>query len=398
MTVKRVATLIGDPELEAAVAGRIGSDRDVELVMRCVDRVELLALVRSRSIDGVVSVGHPHWLDAETVQEATDAHVRIVGVSDHPLDVESFQRAAIAIVPSESPLPEILDRLSSEEPAVEVSQEDAAHEGKLIAAWGPKGSPGRTTVAIELAACLAAMQPRTLLADCDPYGGDILQRLGIIEDVPTIIWAARRAGKGEWDASLVAEELRRAGPRGPVVLPGIPRAELWAEVSDYGLQRLLADARRHFAFTVADVGFCLEPGEGVIESPGRNRMARSIVGAADRVIAVLGPDPFALKAFVSAWPELLSLADEEDIVVVGNRLPLRHRKELSEALRASVGRPLSLSLPDVYGDAQWAMKRSRSIFESRPRCSLCDEIRSLAALLGGQVQKKGILTRLGGKA
>ena len=50
MQTLRVVTLAGDSEREADVAALFAGEPNVELFMRCVDRVELLATMRGRSL------------------------------------------------------------------------------------------------------------------------------------------------------------------------------------------------------------------------------------------------------------------------------------------------------------------------------------------------------------
>jgi Mrp family chromosome partitioning ATPase len=50
--------------------------------------------------------------------------------------------------------------------------------GRVIAVWGPKGAPGRTTVALNLAFEAAPLAGETLLVDADTYGGSIAQVRG----------------------------------------------------------------------------------------------------------------------------------------------------------------------------------------------------------------------------
>lgn len=63
MRALRIVTLSGDPQLEPSLAVRLGSHPVVELVMRCLDRVELLGAIRGLELDAIVSVGAPTWLD-----------------------------------------------------------------------------------------------------------------------------------------------------------------------------------------------------------------------------------------------------------------------------------------------------------------------------------------------
>ena len=68
--------------------------------------------------------------------------------------------------------------------------------GRVLAVWGPAGAPGRTTVAVAVAAELAARGRRTTLVDADPYGGAVAQQLGILDEVSGLLAAARLAAGG----------------------------------------------------------------------------------------------------------------------------------------------------------------------------------------------------------
>ena len=67
-----------------------------------------------------------------------------------------------------------------------------------MAVWGPAGAPGRTTVAVGLAAEIGRRH-RTLLVDADPYGGAVAQQLGVVDEVSGVL-AGAPAGRrpGSW--------------------------------------------------------------------------------------------------------------------------------------------------------------------------------------------------------
>jgi Mrp family chromosome partitioning ATPase len=65
-----------------------------------------------------------------------------------------------------------------------------------VAVWGPTGAPGRTTVAVNLAAELALLGRHTLVVDADTYGGTIAQAVGLFDESPGLAAAARAAGQG----------------------------------------------------------------------------------------------------------------------------------------------------------------------------------------------------------
>jgi hypothetical protein len=103
-------------------------------------------------------------------------------------------------------------------------------EHSLVVVWGPKGAPGRTTIAINLAFESLQLAGETLLVDADTYGGSVVQTLGFLDDCPGLAWAARLASRGELDGPKLWQATRRASPNGLRVLAGLPRAELWTEV------------------------------------------------------------------------------------------------------------------------------------------------------------------------
>ena len=394
----RIATVAGDPDAEARLASVLALDRRVELFLRCVERAEALGVLRSEGAGGLVCVGAPAWFDRELVAEAAGRAVPIVGVPRDRLDVEALERLGVAISSVDPTVEELLALLDNA-PVVVPSTGPPAR-GKVIAVWGPKGAPGRTTVALELAAEIAWKEPSSILIDCDTYGGDVAQLLGIAEELPTIVWASRQAGKGEWTSEVIATELRRAGQRGPVVLPGVPRSDLWQEISDFGWRELLAGIRRSFAFSVVDVGSCLEAGTSLFleETDHRNHVARSTVRDADRVVAVLRADPVGIKNFLWSYPTLVSCVDPDAIQVVANMVPEGCEKEVVSLVRRHTGKRPLVCLPRRHAEVTRAVAAGRPLREVDPGGPLSGGIRTLAANLGAEVERSGVLTRLVGRA
>ncbi|MGH2820351.1 MAG: AAA family ATPase [Actinomycetota bacterium] len=401
MSALRLVTLSGDPEREAALAARLTHDADAELVLRCVDRVEMLAALRSGGVDAVVSIGLPPWLDKQCLEEVSRAGARLVGVLDDPLEADRLSSWGAVLLTSDASPDEILVAAAAGPPPLvpPAVPEALERRGRLLAVWGPKGSPGRTSVAIELAAELASSEPDTLLIDGDPYGGDVLQVLGIVEELPTVVWAAQMAAKEELVEDLLERQLRRAGKDGPVILPGLPRGELWAEVSQYGWSELLAFARAAFTFTICDVGFCLEssdspyPGSG----EGRNRMARTAISTADRVVAVCRADAIGIKQFLWAFEQLDEMIDPDDVVIVVNRARASEQRDIANVIRRHLGRRVLAFVPDRPAEFLDAARNGTTIRQARPGSEVTGGIRSLAAAVGGRVSPQGLMAKLAGR-
>lgn len=200
--------------------------------------------------------------------------------------------------------------------------EQARHA--VVAVWGPKGAPGRTTIAINLAFEALPIVGETLLVDADTYGGSIAQALGFLDDHPGLAWAARLCSRGALDGPTLWQATRRAGPGGPRVLSGLPRADLWTEVRPGTWQSLLELFRVSFDLTVLDLGFCLEEEEELLYDHvrfRRNAVTRMALQQADLVVAVARADPVGLHDFIRGYQQLRDLGiDPRSIRVVVNQV------------------------------------------------------------------------------
>lgn len=391
----RIVTVAGEAPLEAELAGALSRRDDVDLLFRCVDRVELLATMRSDPIDALVSVGLPRWFDLEVADEARARGLTTLGVSTSAPDRVRFER--LGVTPVEA-TPDAIVRgavAPGDTPPAPVRMPVGAKRGRLIGVWGPKGGPGRTTVAIEVASQLALHDDATLLLDADLYGGDVAQMLGVVGDLPTILWAAKLAAKDELDAGRLAVELRRAGRAGPVLMAGLARSDLWPDVSTHAWRRVLETATSEFTFCVADVGFCLEPAADLYSGDdGRNRITRATLEAADQVVTVCRADPVGIKGFLRGMEQLLDLVAIERVVVVANRVRDKEQREVADLIRTNLGiRPVAY-VPDRPREHHRAVLSGRPLGEIAPGCDAVTAIRSVATAVGSAATSSGFLSRL----
>ena len=387
----RVVTIAGSIERETFVAGDLTNDPGFELAFRCLERTELLAAVRAGGLDAVVSVGVAPWFDFQCREEVVAAGVRLYGLAEDPIEADLLEVAGFTVVRELRDVTLSALQADQERPALTV-----AAPGKIIAVWGPKGAPGRTTVAIELAYVLAQAEPSTLLVDTDLYGGDIAQLLGVAEEVPGLVALCRMAARGELREESWLQQLRRVAA-GPVLLPGLLRAELWGEVSIFGWAQLLEGARNAFKTTVLDVGFCLEPGRPAHEGPGRNEVAIASVEAADKVVAVVKADPIGIRSFLWSLADTAEIVDRDRCVVVLNRVRPGEEAEVARFVRRHLGRPPLALIPDRPDHLVPAVWQAAPVVTTQPGSPISLAIRDLAAGLGGEVAPRGFLSRLAGR-
>ncbi len=196
---------------------------------------------------------------------------------------------------------------------------------RILAVWGPTGSPGRTMVAVNIAAELAASGLSVLLVDADSYGPSISASLGLLDESAGLAQACRLADQG----LLTADGLRTVAT--PVVfrggqirvLTGLTRADRWPELRAAALDAVLTVCRAVAEVTVVDCGFCLEVDEELSYdtlAPRRNAATLGSLAAADTVYAVGAADAVGLPRLVRGLSELAGLMPAADISVLLNKV------------------------------------------------------------------------------
>lgn len=391
----RVATVPGDPGEEARLAAELSRHPGVELFMRCVDRVEVMALARAGSVDAIAMTGAPAWFDRELGHELARAGIRLVASAGDPLEAERLTLLGATLVARGVAVDDlVLACVSDVQPSIALDEPPRAGGGRLVAVWGPKGAPGRTTVAVELAYAFAERAPSTIVVDGDPYGGDVLQLLGVVEELPTVVWATRRAARGE--TANITGDLRRAGSSGPVLLPGLPRADLWADVGDYGWSELLETLRSAFEHVVVDVGFCLEAGDDAVAARGRNHMTRAAVRASDRVVAVFRADPVGVKNLLRELEHLEDLVGADRVVLLANRVRAGQEREIADLVRRHTGRRIVAYVPERLRDVARSVEFGKAIREVDPASDIARAVDVVAEALGARLPARGFLSRLAG--
>jgi MinD-like ATPase involved in chromosome partitioning or flagellar assembly len=395
----RVVTVAADADVEARFATALAARADVELVFRCVDRVELLAAIRGVAPDLVVVAGCPPWLDRQACDEAVAARIPMAGLADAESTAEGLARLGILVLPTDASVERVLGVRDSSRALPEAPARVAgsvAPRGRMTAVWGPKGAPGRSSLAIAIAVEMAAADPATVLVDADTYGGDVAQLLGVVEELPTIVWACQAAAR---DRTRLVEGLRRAGRDGPVLVPGVNRAELWREVGERAWRELLGALRDAFASTVVDTGFCLEDDSAAYAvGEGRNAIAREAVRSADAIVAVCRCDPVGLKTFLWAYQGLAELVDEDRIFVVANRIAPGDEASVADLLRRHAGKRPVAYVPDEPASFRAASSQGAAVRDVAPGSAVVRAVRDLTGALGGRPRPQGVFARLSGRA
>jgi MinD-like ATPase involved in chromosome partitioning or flagellar assembly len=292
--------------------------------------------------------------------------------------------------PREAPGP--TDTLSSGLGEGPPGDDAGAGPTRTTAVWGPAGSPGRTTVAVNLAVELVLAGRRTLLVDLDTYAASAGVHLGLLDESAGIAQACRLADQGGITADGVARSAVRARVAGATlqVLTGLTRSDRWPELRRAALDAVLTAADEGWDEVVLDCGFSLEQDEELsfdIPAPQRNAATLAGLAAADRILAVGTGDPVGLPRLVRALDELdqAETATGAVVEIVVNQVRadasgVAPRSQVRSVIERFAGdRMVAAFLPWDRKALDRALLGGQVLAEAAPKSSLRRALSALAA-------------------
>jgi MinD-like ATPase involved in chromosome partitioning or flagellar assembly len=415
------------------VAGLERSPAGITVVRRCVDLADLLAAATTGTAGAALLSAELRRLDRDALARLAAARVAVVGLytpgdeeaetrlrqlgvghvlpaDASPVDIAAAVASALGEVhegaasatshawsqPLEA-LPATASPGADDQPVVEPGT------GRLVAVWGPTGGPGRTTVAVTVAAELAAAGVATLLADADVYGGVVAQVLGFLDEAPGLAAAARLANNGQFDLAALAAAAPVAAPN-LRILTGISRADRWTELRPSALEQVWECGRSLAAVTVVDLGFCLEQDEELMfdtAAPRRNGATIATLTAADTVLAVGTADPVGVQRLIRALSQLREVVPGVLPRVVLNRVRRSAvgadpERQLAEALDRYAGVRDIAFVPEDRDGLDAAILQARALGEVSPDSAARVALAGIAAGLVGRPapkRRRGLIRR-----
>jgi len=264
---------------------------------------------------------------------------------------------------------------------------------RVIAVWGPAGAPGRTTIAIGLAAELAARGHSVCLIDADTYGGTVAPALGLLDESPGFAAACRLAGADTLTAAeldRVAQTASSASGAPFSVLTGIGRPHRWPELSARRVTAVLDQCRQWRSIVIVDAGFNLEGDEEVssdLAAPRRNGATIAALRVADAVVAVGAADPIGLARLLRTHADLLETVETAKVRIVANRvrasvLGIDPHGQVRQSLDRFAGIRDAVLIDDDQDAADAALLTARPVPAAAPRSSLSRGVAELADSLG----------------
>lgn len=341
-----------------------------------------------READTVVLHATRTLLVADVVALCDRSGTRIVALADRSAE----RRAAIAFgvadpLPLDAGAPEIADAISAHAIG-SVAREEV--RGSVTVVWGPHGAPGRTTVALALAAATASAGKRVALVDADTHAPSIAQRLALSEEAPGFPIACRQTDYGILDGA----ELTRLsvpveiGAHPMEVLAGINRPSRWPELTAPRVQGALDTARGWADHVIVDVAAPLDTDEIVssdVDGPRRNQAALAAIAEADTLITLGSAEPVGVARLVRGLARIDEIAPRARRILAINRmrtgtLGLDAEGQVTRALEQFADVKKCWFLPNDPRAADRALLGSQPILPRR-RAPFAHAIARLAATL-----------------
>ncbi|WP_454084849.1 AAA family ATPase [Georgenia sp. Marseille-Q6866] len=402
MTTGVLLALTG-PDEAALVSLLDAPGTGLQVVRRCADVPEVVAagLAGLGSL-AVLSAELP-GLDRPVLRQLAGSGVRTVLVAAED-DAERCRALGATTVTWEAAgaaeWARVVAELAGSEPAVVATPALPVHAaedtgdaaGRVAVVWGPRGSPGRTTVAVNLAQELSD-RGEVLLVDADTEAPSVTQVLGVLDETAGLAAAARLAGDGRLDAESLRSLTRRL-ERGPRLLTGLTRADRWRELPAASLDVVWERARELAGWTVVDVGAGIDDPVGGLTSgiaPRRHQAALSALGAADVVVVVGAGEPVGMHRLVMALQELTEsgvTAPHAQRVVVVNRVRgsatgASPEQAVVESLARFAGVSAPVLVPDDRPALDRAVLRGATLAEVAPGSRARTALRDLAERVAG---------------
>ena len=265
----RLALGLGDQELEQRLRPALDASDDLAVVAQCLSADQLVQVVEAGQVDAILVGWSLHRLTDSVLDQLDRTGRTLVVMAPDPRD-ERWRNRSRPVLRLDADSATIHQAIMEARPGVRSAARNPlpaepialkpadnleAPGGQVIAVAGGDGSPGRTTLAVNLSAALGAGAPTVLVeADlCAPAIAAYLDR-DPTRNLCTLAHAVREDARA-WDAALT-DELQPLGPEpiSALVLCGPPKREMRSSIAPALVERLVSELSRRFRWVVLDVG------------------------------------------------------------------------------------------------------------------------------------------------
>ena len=329
----------------------INDNSQIKIRRRCVDSVDLMSAIHlGLANKAVISAGFEN-LNSTTISGAkklgcdvygiylendVDSLEKLVGVgvkSNFAIDETDVEKSLKGLINLLLNVSEI-DKFSNE-------LEDLSQVPGLVCVWGTNGSPGRSSVAINLSFSLASKNFPTLLVDLDAIVPSLAPALGLVSEVPGVSSLVHDALKGRLSQESIEKNVIEVNP-GLHVLTGISNPKRWPELRTEGLIQVLKLCSQMYANIICDLSAVLpestDSSLNDLDIFRRFDHIPRVLEISARNIFVLSATPLSLIRASEALEALQEINKTEPLIILNKVNEINLGQKYESTVEAILGR------------------------------------------------------------
>ena len=329
----------------------LNDNSQIKIRRRCVDSVDLMSAIHLGVANKVVISAGFENLNSTTISGAKklgcdvygiylendiDSLEKLVGVgvnSNFAIDETDVEKSLKGLINLLLNVSEI-DKFSNE-------LEDLSQVPGLICVWGTNGSPGRSSVAINLSFSLASKNFPTLLVDLDAIVPSLAPALGLVSEVPGVSSLVHDALKGRLSQESIEKNVIEVNP-GLHVLTGISNPKRWPELRTEGLIQVLKLCSQMYANIICDLSAVLpestDSSLNDVDIFRRFDHIPKVLEISSRNIFVLSATPLSLIRASEALEALHEINKSEPLIILNKVNEINLGQKYESTVEAILGR------------------------------------------------------------
>ena len=329
----------------------LNDNSQIKIKRRCVDSVDLLSAIHLGLANKVVISADFSNLNSTTVSSAKKLGCDVYGIYlENDLDsVEKLHglglknNFAIDETDVEKSLKVLENTLLNVSEIDKFSNEleDISQIPGLVCVWGTNGSPGRSSVAINLSFSLASQNFPTLLIDLDAIAPSVAPALGLVSEVPGISSLIHDALKGRLSQESIEKNVIKVNP-GLHVLTGISNPKRWPELRSEALIQVLKLCSQMYANIVCDLSSVLpestDSSLNDVDIFRRFDHIPKVLEVSSRNLFVLSATPLSLIRASEALEALNEITKAEPLVILNKVNDINLGQKYESTVEAILGR------------------------------------------------------------
>lgn len=181
---------LNDQTWQLELISNLNDQSNLIIKRRCVDAIDLISSIQTNKSATIIISADFGLLNLETIKHISQNNLKVIGVylADDLDQFEKLKNLGIKFTQGinfkdvESSALQIFNLIVTKK---ENTTSESTIPG-LISIWGNPGAPGRTSVALNTAYCLAKTNRPTLLIDLDAIAPSIASSLSLVSEIPGI--------------------------------------------------------------------------------------------------------------------------------------------------------------------------------------------------------------------